>query len=149
LLENRKRRRRNTGTFDKSNGYARIKKEGKYIHRLIMEKFLGRKLLRTEQVHHKNKNKLDNRIGNLIIVTAREHLKLHKTKYPIIEEIKKECGNCHEIKYLREFNIRKTDLGYFTNCRNCIKMQHNIWKERTGYKKINGKFVYLKGKIKK
>lgn len=57
------------------NGYRLIYINGKQIqeHRIIMEEKLGRKLLKSEIVHHKNHNKLDNRVENLEVLTRREH----------------------------------------------------------------------------
>lgn len=56
-----------------------INKENKQyrLHRYLMEKYLNRKLLSSELVHHKNDNKLDNRIENLEIVSRSEHKKRH------------------------------------------------------------------------
>jgi len=59
-----------------TDGY-RISK-GIKIHRTLMEKHISRKLLPTEIVHHINKNKLDNDIKNLKIVSRSEHNKIHK-----------------------------------------------------------------------
>lgn len=74
--------------------YKRIRINGKPMdeHRYIMEQHLGRKLLRSEYVHHINGNKLDNRIENLMIMTPLAHNRLHKEKHPKI----KICLNCRK-----------------------------------------------------
>lgn len=66
-------------SIDKFTGYMRISVEGRDIkyHRYVMQKHLGRKLLSSELVHHKDHNKLNNNLENLEIMSSSEHMKHH------------------------------------------------------------------------
>lgn len=107
-------------------GYEHIKKpehplanKQGYVmeQRLVMEKQIGRYLYPTERVHHLNGDKLDNRPENLVIITQRQHVRLHKgspyVRWEFLENkqwlkkqyidlqktptsIAKELGCCHQ-----------------------------------------------------
>lgn len=84
------------GYISKSTGYKYIKFNGKQVeeHRLVMMKNLGRELLATEHVHHKNGNKLDNRIENLQLLNNKEHSKLHGN----LKNNERICTICGQLK---------------------------------------------------
>lgn len=75
------------GTIIRIDGYVIVRrgsipksaKGARYtlLHRLVVEKFIGRKLLRSEIIHHKDGNKQNNDISNLEITSHREHAKTH------------------------------------------------------------------------
>jgi len=48
-----------------------------FEHRYVMSIYIGRPLKREEIVHHKNHNKIDNRIENLEIMSLSDHMKHH------------------------------------------------------------------------
>lgn len=48
-----------------------------FEHRLVMEQFLGRKLLPNEVIHHKDGNGLNNALENLELMTQAEHQNEH------------------------------------------------------------------------
>lgn len=60
----------------------------KYQHQEVAEKFMGRKLIKGEVVHHKDGNKLNNSPENLEVMTIRQHNFIHKKPKHDIDNIK-------------------------------------------------------------
>jgi len=66
-------------TFVDSRGYRRFANSGKSVHRWVAEKKLGRPLRPKEVVHHRNRNKLDNKSKNLGVLSRQAvHTNIHE-----------------------------------------------------------------------
>lgn len=73
--------RNSVGVSLKPSGYLEItrgKNKGRSAHVLMMEQRLGRKLYQDECVHHIDRNRANNSIDNLALVTRAGHARLHR-----------------------------------------------------------------------
>ena len=88
-------------TFIRKDGYrvvyqGTVNGQRVYIleHRLVIEALLGRKLKRTEIVHHKDGNKLNNSPSNLEVMTRYKHNHHHKVWETQRSRIDCTCQRC-------------------------------------------------------
>src|SRR5580765_1539072 len=67
------------GRFTRSDGYVAVRVDGTYRleHDIVIERQLGRRLLKHEQVHHLNGKRADNRPENLRLVDWASHIRDH------------------------------------------------------------------------
>ena len=97
--------------------YRQIKIDGKWVveHRYIMEQHLGRKLEKSEIVHHKDGNGINNKIENLEIMSWGKHNKKHgidRRKYKNFmcscgradHMARGLCARCYSREYSRKVN---------------------------------------------
>src|SRR5207253_1241942 len=85
--------------------YVRIPGRRCMEHRLVTERHIGRRLDRSEVVHHKDGNKLNNTIENLELIQSQgEHCQRHRRRFSSLSE--KECSGCRMVKSRSEFNLR-------------------------------------------
>ena len=76
-------------TYEDENGYLRFCSDNRLVHRDISYRFIYRKGFKNGvykkrfseyEIHHKDRDKQNNRIANLEILTSDEHKKIHRIK---------------------------------------------------------------------
>lgn len=104
-------------------------------YRLLMEEFLGRLLKPWEHVHHRNGDKLDDRLENLEILTKKEHNLLHSE----LNKAKPNqiCSQCKK-KFHKKLSIsNRNKSGTIFCCRGCYKKYTQIFPLGAGGKELN------------
>ena len=87
-------------------GYIQEKRDGQWHmqHRLVMEQVLGRPLLPTERVHHKNGNRQDNRPENLELWTGVGASKKDPHGVRVVERVRVVLGGRPIVEHKRVLN---------------------------------------------
>lgn len=90
-------------------------------HRYIIEQIIGRKLLKNEHVHHIDKNRSNNNINNLLLLSASEHQKIHHRK----TSLSVQCCNCGKIIIKNLYVLSKFKNVY---CSKHCYIEHRFYK---------------------
>ena len=82
--------------MNKSSPYANS--QGKvYQHHYVMCESIGRPLLPDECVHHIDRDRTNNKLGNLLLLTHSEHGKLHALEDRGFSTEPRTCMNCKSL----------------------------------------------------
>ena len=99
-------------------GYDKRVKKFKLLHNLIYEYYYGA-IPDGMQIHHKDQNKLNNRIENLQLVSPLEHKRIHSGCFEENGVWYKKCTNCKETKSFDEFYRINKGKWIHTWCKEC------------------------------
>lgn len=112
------------------------------IHRLVLNTFRG--LDETDQVDHINKNKLDNNLENLRIVTHRENNKNKYNNTSHIGTFLRKCGN-YSVRI--QIKGKLVHFGTFSSQEKAIEKYNEISEKLYFYEKQKLSYSYERIKI--
>lgn len=75
-----------------------------YEHRVVMEQHLGKPIPDGCEVHHLDRDKSNNLIENLIVLSSEDHTKLHQW---MDGRVSKVCAHCGKIFYPTSSQVEK------------------------------------------
>lgn len=119
--------------------YQNLKQE--YLHRYIYSKAHG-EIPPNHEIHHKNENRLDNRLANLLCIDGKEHQRLHMLKRNAVarfkvEDIQKRSVLCVETGNVYEsMEEAAKDVGINRSC-----ISRACSGERKTAKKLHWRYV--------
>jgi hypothetical protein len=124
-------------TWVDANGYVRFcpgNQKEKLVHRQVMENMIGRELLQTEVVHHRNRNRADNRRQNLMLFqTDREHKIQHA-----IEDMLADGAN-PETEHYCSYHKKYEPKEMFSTSPNSWSGLHNLCRVASNeYRRLKG-----------
>lgn len=105
------------------------------IHCIMAHTFYGYK--QGYDVHHKDENKLNNALSNLVYLTKAEHSRLHATEL-LHKETRAKIASANKGKYVSEETRIKISAA--------LKGKQGYWKGKQGY--LKGKHLSVESKAK-
>lgn len=134
------------GLVHKCNGYfmfycpehPHVNREGYvYLHRLVKEIDLERFLRTDEEVHHRDENRSNNNLSNLVVLSKGEHRRQHilqamerrtGIKTAFVEDVCKDCGT--------RLSDRKVLMENMRRCVSCSHIASRKVKERPSVEEL-------------
>ena len=111
-----------------------IKGRETYVHRLVVENAIGRRLLSSEHVHHIDHNKENNVISNLVVTTIKEHKILHARQDVVFDGFNPDVhAYCTSCKSYHTKDLFPKTKNRWKGVHNLCKQCSNLYRQAKGY----------------
>lgn len=112
----------------------------RYVHALVLEAFVGPKPEGLEACHYPDRDKTNNRVGNLRWDTHAENMKdQYRDRGPVTE---KRCCGCGRVKPVAEFyRDKRASDGLASRCSKCSMAQSIRTRDPEKKRKANREYM--------